>query len=64
MILLKNPESWCNNLKPSEALVCSIGEIKVEILMISELRNKEFGIIEIITRGWKTFKDKFFQINI
>lgn len=32
--------------------------------MISELRNKEFGIIELIARGWKVFKDNFISILI
>lgn len=32
--------------------------------MIAEFRNKEFGIIEIIARGWKAFKDNFISILI
>ena len=32
--------------------------------MISELRNKELGIIELIGRGWKVFKDNFISIFI
>lgn len=32
--------------------------------MIRELRNKEFGLIEIIASGWKAFKDNFISILI